>query len=339
MWCSLLLHSLSRVASTYSTPPRFFTIRRILLFPTVASLFRAKTFLPRNGPGFSIPRVLETLQCRGDLATCGHLTSRQKNISLAVCVDAETNRLPLLYNVSTVGYSASSTYGPDIHENLTQSDLARLAIPEPCFDSPAVCAGGEVQEFDAYIFHPAHVFDIYNEDVADLLGDTAFICADSLANHTSADDYQWVSRYSLQVWSGWGDYAECNRPSPSEEGVCISKEKYLVGREASFGLKPHAGQCADNSDVGVWLSLPEAGMCQNESQVMGPEGSGNCSWRIVKKLKTINGTCLLQQQGMLESCSTETDFPFAKTTAILATAFNSSDPSQGGCPDISPTVA
>ena len=45
-----------------------------------------------------------------------------------------------------LSYSASSTYGPDIHENLTQSDLARLAIPEPCFDSPAVCAGGEVQE-------------------------------------------------------------------------------------------------------------------------------------------------------------------------------------------------
>lgn len=193
-------------------------------------------------------------------------------------------------------------------------------------------------QFDAYIFHPANVFDIYNEDVADLIGDTAFICADNLANHTSADAYQWVSRYSLQVWTGWGDYAECNRPSPSEEGVCISKEKYLVGREASFGLKPHAGQCVDNSDVGVWLSLPEAGMCQNESQVIGPEGTGDCSWRIVQKLKTINGTCLLKQQGMLESCSKETDFPFAKTTAILASAFNSSDPSQGGCPDISPTA-
>lgn len=35
------------------------------------------------------------------------------------------------------------------------------------------------------------------QDVADLLGDTVFICADS--NHTSLDHYEWVSRYTLQV--------------------------------------------------------------------------------------------------------------------------------------------
>ena len=27
----------------------------------------------------------------------------------------------------------------------------------------------------------------------------------------NVDAYQWVSKYKLQVWSGWGDYAECNR--------------------------------------------------------------------------------------------------------------------------------
>ena len=101
-------------------------------------------------------------------------------------------------------------------------------------------------------------FDIYNEDVADLAGDTEFICADAVSGHASQgsllgaawcldfvfvlcrdfsvvplasllvlshkyalsswlmmffcqDGYQWVSRYNLQVWSGWGDYAECNR--------------------------------------------------------------------------------------------------------------------------------
>ena len=138
------------------------------------------------------------------------------------------------------------------------------------------------------------------------------------------------------MWSGWGDYAECNRPSPHEEGQCISFEKYAVGREASFALKKKGGQCVDNSDLGVWLSLPEEGMCQNATQQLGPEGDGHCSWRALKKLKTINGTCLLNDRGMLDSCNREFDFPFPKTQAILASAFDSSDPAQGGCPDVSP---
>ncbi len=173
--------------------------------------------------------------------------------------------------------------------------------------------------------------------MADLLGDTAFICADALSGHAALDGYAWVSRYTLQVWSGWGDYAECNRPSPHEEGECISFETYAVGREASFALKSHGGQCSDNADVGSWLSLPKAGMCANVSQPLGPRDDAgvHCSWRVVEKLKTINGTCLLDDRGMSAACNAEKDFPFPSTTPIMAKAFQFTDPAQGGCPDIS----
>lgn len=232
-------------------------------------------------------------------------------------------------------YQTKSIYGADIHETLTSSDEALLQIPDQCLEPPPICDGGEVTELDVYIFHPANQFDLYNEDVADLLGDTAFICSDAASGHTDSDAYEWVSRYSLQVWSGWGDYGECNRPSPHEEGVCISFEDYAVGREASFGLKPKGGQCVDNSDIGSWYSLPKDGMCQNDTQTLGPKGDGNCSWRVVEKLKTINGTCLLKDQGMLNSCLSETSLPFKKTQYVLFNAFNETDPAKGGCPDIS----
>jgi hypothetical protein len=36
----------------------------------------------------------------------------------------------------------------------------------------------------------ANQFDLENEDVADLLGDTAFTCADAVSNHT--DEGTWL---------------------------------------------------------------------------------------------------------------------------------------------------
>ncbi len=63
----------------------------------------------------------------------------------------------------------------------------------------------------AYIFHPNNtVGDIANQDVADALGDTGFICADALSNNTDRDHYDWVSLYELEVYNKWGQYQFCN---------------------------------------------------------------------------------------------------------------------------------
>jgi hypothetical protein len=84
--------------------------------------------------------------------------------------------------------------------------------------------------------------------------------------------YEVVSKWSLEVWSGFGQYALCNGYPPK----CIGNEKFLVGREAATGFKDLCGQCSDNSqDVGSWFSLSAAGQCKGKTE---PDGK-SCSWR------------------------------------------------------------
>jgi len=204
--------------------------------------------------------------------------------------------------------------------------------PANCLVPDPLCDGGESVLLDAFIFHPAHKFDLFNENVADLLGDTVFICADSISNHSSVDQFEWVSRYTLQVWSGWGQYAECNRPNPNATGTCIGTETFSVGRESAYGVKEKCGQCTNNSDTGSWYSLPTLGQCNSTTQPLGPNATlGHCSWRMLEKKKTIDGKCLLTTNNMLGVCIKERNYPFAQSSAILLQSFESSDPSKGGC--------
>jgi len=75
--------------------------------------------------------------------------------------------------------------------------------------------------------------------------------------------------------------------------------------------------------------------CRLVTQQIGPDASkGQCSWRIIKRVKTIDGLCLLKTHGMMNMCLQEADYPFAKTSAILLDSFDYDDPAQGGCPAI-----
>lgn len=105
-----------------------------------------------------------------------------------------------------------------------------------------------------------------------------------------------------------------------------------VGREASFGVNALSGQCTNNSNVGSWYSLPADGECQSPDEPLSLEGK--CTWRIKQRVKTIDGKCLLHQQGMLASCFHEARLPMAKTRAIFNAAFASDDTAKGGCPAI-----
>lgn len=51
---------------------------------------------------------------------------------------------------------------------------------------------------------------IDNQDVADMLGDVLFVCADAISNNTQMDNYSYVSHYSVQMLTSWGVYQECN---------------------------------------------------------------------------------------------------------------------------------
>jgi len=253
------------------------------------------------------------------------------NISIALCME-QNDTIPVLTTLAVGGVGEWVYFEQDFVG--TPPPAADFIVPQSCFEKEPLCAGGGVVDLDAFIFHPQNQFDLINEDVADLLGDTVFfICVD--ANNTAFDHYAWVSRYTLQVWSGWGEYALCNRPSPNHTGICVGKEIFSVGREAAYGIGEKCGQCTDNSNTGNWYSLPTAGLCSSPSQVLGPDPTkGQCSWRVLKRLKTIDGVCVLKTNGMYDSCVKNFDYPFTRSRAILLQSFESDDPSQGGCPPI-----
>lgn len=264
--------------------------------------------------------------------TCNwwNLSEPALNVSVALCME-KNDTIPVLAAANTGGSTELIYFQQDFR--VVVPPASDFDIPTGCVEKAPQCPGGAVVELDAFIFHPQYEFDLYNEDVADLLGDTVFICAD--ANNSQFDHYAWVSRYTLQVWSGWGEYALCNRPGVNKTGNCLGKETYAVGREASYGITPENGRCANNSAVGTWYSLPTAGMCNSTSQQIGPDPTkGHCSWRTLKRIKTIDGDCLLKTNGMFDACNQHYAYPFARPLAILQQSFASDDPSQGGCPPI-----
>ena len=101
-------------------------------------------------------------------------------------------------------------------------------------------------------------------------------------------------------------------------------------------MKPKGGQCADNSDVGNWYSLPAAGVCPADQPL---SLANNCTWRIKERVKTIDGDCVLKEHNMVASCLAERHVPFTKTAAIFEKAFKFDEKSKGGCPNIVPLAA
>jgi len=255
------------------------------------------------------------------------------DFNLSLCTQQNT---PVLLNITSFHDSSHALviyFSSQFQPGTPSPSL--FVPPSNCFGPQPLCPGGQILELDAYIFHPAHMFDLNNENVADLFGDVVFICYDALENHTDIDQFEWVTRWKIQMWSAWGQYAECNRPKPNQTGVCIGAEKFSVGREAPFGIKEMCGQCTVNDDTGTWFSLPTGGECNSTTQPLGPDPSrGQCTWRILERTKTIDGKCLLLTNHLLDTCVKEAFYPFTQSRQVLVNAFASSDLSKGGCPPI-----
>eukprot|EP01064_Diplonema_japonicum_P009538 TRINITY_DN17007_c0_g1_i1.p1 TRINITY_DN17007_c0_g1~~TRINITY_DN17007_c0_g1_i1.p1 ORF type:complete len:397 (+),score=78.23 TRINITY_DN17007_c0_g1_i1:52-1242(+) len=182
---------------------------------------------------------------------------------------------------------------------------------------------------DVYIFHPRDNVTISNQNVADILGDTSFVCSDAISNHTAADHYDVVSWYKVEMLPVWGQYQFCN----GYPGQCLGENKFYVGRELPFGMTQGGGQCDEEElkQVGTWYSMPEDAECK-EGQV---PGDGSCTWRVVQRMKTIDAVgCLFKELGMLSSCQMEVP-PFQQTSQLFHGAFTASV-GQGGCPAIDP---
>jgi len=253
---------------------------------------------------------------------CEEFSLSIQSITLVACVTP--NGIPIYYSLNEPGLSEEIIFGDDLITG--PIDPTKFSFPTPCLPPTECEENNEIVEIDAYIFHPANKFAIWDQNVADALGDCGFVCFDVISNNTANDNYQWISWYKLEVWTRWGQYQFCNGYPP----VCIGENNYYVGREASFGLGDMGGQCSINNITGSWYSLPSDGMCNQTDQVIGQ----NCSWKIIERVKTINGSCLTETQGMIDVCLQEVSMPLLETNQIFLQAFNSDDIENGGCPNI-----
>jgi len=210
-----------------------------------------------------------------------------------------------------------------------------VLTPDPsCYGNGTIC--GPSQEFpnptqvmDFYLFHAANDFVISNTNVADLLGDTFFVCFALLSD--SFPYFQWISWWNVNTNTSWGKYAFCNF------GSCAGGNQWLVGREAAGSLSEDgmAGQCSDNSaTVGSWYSLEQESMCAQGAQV----GDQGCAWQIVQRIKTINSSCLFdsQQNGGFENACQQgiEKGDLSVPYQMFSAAFTSDDPNNGGCPPL-----
>eukprot|EP01064_Diplonema_japonicum_P022667 TRINITY_DN326_c0_g1_i7.p1 TRINITY_DN326_c0_g1~~TRINITY_DN326_c0_g1_i7.p1 ORF type:complete len:398 (+),score=112.76 TRINITY_DN326_c0_g1_i7:56-1249(+) len=199
---------------------------------------------------------------------------------------------------------------------------------------PPVCAGPSNPPpvtLDMYIFHPRDNATLVNQNTADIMGDTNFVCLDALSNHTAQDHYDVASWYKVEVLPVWGQYQLCN----GYPGQCMGSNTHLVGRELAFGVTQFGGQCneEDANEVGVWWSMPADGECK-EGQV---PSEGVCSWRVVRRVKTIDAVkCLFGELGMLDSCRKEQRPPYPVTSDMYRRAFTEDSVAQRGCPPINP---
>eukprot|EP00039_Didymoeca_costata_P020515 m.341542 g.341542 ORF g.341542 m.341542 type:complete len:399 (+) comp20180_c0_seq1:82-1278(+) len=203
-----------------------------------------------------------------------------------------------------------------------------FTFPEACTQPAPLCPATTVQSMDIFVAHPANIYSLPNQDVADLLGDVAFICLGGGSG--GPNGYSLVSHMVLELDPSFGSYILCN----GEPGTCIGEEPFFVGREATAGVgADRGGQCSPNVGVGSWYSLPKGGECK-EGESPTFHGSrvnqDGCTWKVTKRVKTIELSCL-QQHGMADACRADQTIPFASATKAFKTALLL-------CPDVPPSL-
>jgi hypothetical protein len=206
------------------------------------------------------------------------------------------------------------------------------AFNETDYFNPMICpapSSAAPTNVSMWIFHAKHVMDIFGQDLGDEAGDVVFVCQDVIANQSLATDhgYEWLTEWEIELVPRWGQYQNCNGHPPQ----CIGKENFWVGREHAeyMGAPSSQRQCgASNKPTGVWFSLPIGGQCKNGAR----PGDGSCTWRIVRRVKTIEGKCLIEGHGFKHACIAEQRSPFPTATQLFKDAFASEDPGKGGCP-------
>ena len=248
-------------------------------------------------------------------------------VDVLLAVDA-ADGVPVQYNYSKAGYAVSFTFTTFAAGAGAFPDLSDCASPPTCAE-PGYERGDTVER-DVFLFHPAHEFNVSDQNVGDAGGDAFFVCEDLLTGRNPGVDHAYarLSRWSLNYTATVGQYQNCNGYGAAS--ACLGSNVGLVGREAALGLgSPLAGQCETNDLAGTWWSLPAAGRCADGAQ----PAPGACSWAATR-VKTIDGDCLISARGFNATCAEGRRAPFADARAVFDRAFASDDPAEGGCPPV-----
>jgi len=254
---------------------------------------------------------------------------------------------PLVYNFSLVYSFTFLTFddgADDVHFDAKTCD-----DPPTCGDDFALPS----DDVDVYVFHPANVLNVSGQDVADLLGEAAFLC-ESLDNGVvvgplsplvgppaspaspvkkkkkkttrgeETKDYEWFSKWRIAFRNRTvGQYQNCNGYPPS----CLGVNTGLVGREASLAMgEPLAGQCGENRLTGSWYSLPACDDDDDDDADARTSAKKTpCPWTVVERVKTINGTCALGDDFLADHCA-NLRAPFLDAALALRRAFETCPP-------------
>lgn len=210
-----------------------------------------------------------------------------------------------------------------------------IANPEDVFLVDSSCLGdgilcpvpegeSDTVSFEAFVFHPPNDFSLVNDNIADLYGDTFFVCGSVVADQFTY--FELISQWKLIFNASFGQYALCNF------GNCFGGNPNAVGRESAAGVGELSGQCSEypNNITGNWISLQNVSMCAPGE----PIGTNGCAWQVVGRIKTINSTCLFNHS-FAEACVADFStnrFPLENANSLFLQAFESDEESQNGCP-------
>lgn len=286
-------------------------------------------------------RVIGSKQC-----SCWQPRLQHPNNSVVLCTDGDFPVELSLISKSSTSQNVSLRFDDPIAVG-DHVNSSLFAKPQECSKVAPPCSSSvkpTTVEVDAYVFHPgmsASDFNISSQDVADDVGEAAFICTDRMKKSNSSfidHNYTLITRYTLLMSAVWGQYAMCNGyadttpPGPS----CFGGDMRLVGRASPMEVGDGEMRCALKSPIGFWFSLPEAGRCAR-GEVPGSQAfRTGCTWTQKRMLKTISQTCLLQSQRFIDSCFADLreGKGYPRSTRVLRAAFASQNVQEGGCPDV-----
>jgi hypothetical protein len=247
--------------------------------------------------------------------------------SLSICLDGDE---PIQMNITQSSYSQVQTY----RNFRRETDAATLAPPTICDGPPEACGSGNITKRTLYIFHPDNNFNMAGQDVADLLGDATFLCSDKFM--WVAGGYSLFSAFEVSWLEKFGQYANCPPDPTSPTGArCMGGDDFHIGRSTAFLMGDNQGQCDGDAPqfyerLGVWYSMPVNGECKD-----GQELGKDCTWKVERRVKTLDMGCLFDKFGLDKLCD-NASAPFTNVALSLIKAIDSESTSEGGCPPVEP---